>query len=195
MTTWPLANSRLVLIDIGSETAGAVSVEMCRDAGIPSSQVRWRVRSGRWQRLFPRVYAAFSGPVGVQTRQFAALLYAGGGAALSHRPAGALWRLCAEPDEVHVIVRHARQVDACPGLVVRRSRTITEAQVHPALRPRRTRVERTVIDLLADQPTADRALGSRRGRPSGGRHDRTTVARNRRRYPRSLAAAGVRRAS
>jgi hypothetical protein len=144
---------------LGADTAGVVNLEMCRAAGLPASRVRWLVESGRWQRLHPRVFATFSGPVDVPTRRYATLLYAGRGAALSHRSAGALWGLCAEPPVIHVVVPSCRKVDPQPGLVIHRSRTLSHAQVHPTLLSPRTRVERTVVDLLAEQPTADRALG------------------------------------
>jgi hypothetical protein len=91
--------------------------------------------------------------------QHAALLYAGNGAALSHESAGCCWRVCREPASIHVSVPYLRKVEDQPGLTMHRSRTLTEADIHPAFVPRRTHAERTVLDLLAGSPTADRALG------------------------------------
>jgi hypothetical protein len=45
-----------------------------------------------------------------------------------------------------------------PGLVTHRSRTIDEDDVHPHFSPRRTTIERTVLDLLADKKSATDAL-------------------------------------
>jgi hypothetical protein len=122
-------------------------------------RVGYLVESGRWQSPYPRVFATFSGPLPLLARQFAAVLYAGEGAALSHESAGAGFMLCREPDRIHVTVPYRREVIDQPGLRIHRSRTITPSDCHPALSPRRTRIERTVLDLLADLRTADAALG------------------------------------
>jgi hypothetical protein len=87
------------------------------------------------------------------------LLYGGEDAVLCHESAGALWRLCPAPPTIHVLVPYRRQVDAQPGLEVHRSRTFAPSDVHPALRPRRTTVERTVLDLLRYKKNADQAIG------------------------------------
>lgn len=144
---------------LGAETAGAVDIETCRAAGLTVAQTKWLVESGRWQSPFPRVYVTFSGPIPPVTMEHAALLYAGDGAALSHYSAACYWRLCSAPTGIHVSVRYSRDADDQLGLVVHRSRTLTEEDIHPSLRPRRTRIERTVLDLLADKRTADAALG------------------------------------
>jgi len=89
----------------------------------------------------------------------AALLYAGDDAALSHESAGALWRICPVPPKVHLLVPYRRQVDGQVALELHRSRTLEAHDVHAALVPRRTTIERTVVDLLANQKAADAALG------------------------------------
>jgi hypothetical protein len=147
------------LLDLGQATAGAVHLSDCRTAGMGEDRVRYLVESGRWQSPYPRVFATFSGPLPLLTRQFAALLYAGEGAALSHESAGASFGLCRDPDLIHVTVPYQREVTDQPGLRIHRSRTIMPSDCHPALSPRRTRIERTVLDLLADRRTADAALG------------------------------------
>jgi very-short-patch-repair endonuclease len=144
---------------LGSATAGAVSLAMCRAAGLSEDRVKWLIESGRWQSPLPRVYVAFSGPLPPSTMQHAVLLYAGPGAALSHQSAGFLWRLCQAPTSIHVSVPYLRKADPQAGLAIHRSRTLSDADVHPVFEPRRTHVERTVLNLLAGQPTADRALG------------------------------------
>jgi very-short-patch-repair endonuclease len=144
---------------LGADSAGAVEIGQCRAAGLSDEQVKWLVESGRWQSAFRGTYVAYSGPVNADTRQHAALLYGGEGAALSHESAGFLWRLCGSPSAVHLCVPYHRVVDPQPGLVVHRSRTLTDADVHPVFRPRRTRIERTVLDLLCGERSAEAALG------------------------------------
>jgi hypothetical protein len=146
-------------LTLGGGTAGAVEAAACRRAGLSADRLRWLVTTGRWQMPFPRVYVVFSGPIPSVTMQFAALFYAGVGAVLSHCSAGHCWRLCREPSAIHVTVRYDRRVNRQPGLVIHRSRTLSDDEVHAAFTPRRTTIERTVLDLLAGQVSADAALG------------------------------------
>jgi hypothetical protein len=145
-------------LNLGTATAGAVSVAECHAAGLNDRQLHWLVESGRWQTPFPRVYIGFSGPIPALTLQNAALLYAGAGSTMSYESAGHCWRLCRNPGLIHLTVSYTRQVDEQPGLVIHRSRTLSEADVHPVFTPRRTRIERTVLDLLASCETAGAAL-------------------------------------
>lgn len=146
-------------LTLGEDTAGAVQVDECHAAGINDRRLHWLVETGRWQSPFPRVYVVFSGPIPLLTMQHAALLYAGKGATLSHATAGHTWRLCREPAAIHLTVPYSREVDDQPSLAIHRSRTLTDDDVHPVFSPRRTHIERTVLDLLADKKTADAALG------------------------------------
>jgi very-short-patch-repair endonuclease len=147
------------LMNLAVETAGAIHVDACHAAGLSDRRLYELLRAGRWQSPFPRVYVTFSGPIPLLTLEHAALLYAGDGAALSRESAGCYWHLCRQPAVIHVTVPYLRDADDQPGLMIHRSRTLTEDDVHPVLTPRRTRVERTVLDLLADKHTADAALG------------------------------------
>lgn len=147
------------LLTLGSESAGAVSLYECRAVGLTYERIRWLVETGRWQSPLPRVYINFSGPVPLETMHYAALRYAGNGAALSHESAGALWRLCRTPPAIHLTVPYAREVDEQRGLMLHRSRTLNTSALHPALLPTRTTIERTVMDLLATKRNADAALG------------------------------------
>jgi hypothetical protein len=144
---------------LGNATAGAVDIESCRAMGISNDRLKWLLGSGRWQSPLPRVYVVFSGPLPILTMQYAALLYAGAGSTLSHESAGRYWRLCLEPPTIHLTLPYPRKVADQPGLVIHRSRTLTDDDVHPSFRPRRTLVERTVLDLLTDKKSADAALG------------------------------------
>jgi hypothetical protein len=138
---------------------GAVSLADCIAGGLTPRRANWLVKSGRWQSPFPRVYVTFSGPLPPETIHVAALLYAGEGAALSHESAGALWRLCPTPPKVHLVVPYHRQVAEQVALELHRSRTLGPEDIHPTLKPMRTRIERTVLDLLAEKQSADAALG------------------------------------
>jgi hypothetical protein len=141
------------------EAHGAASLDECLQGGLTPRQLHRLVTSGRWQSPFPRVYVTFSGPLPIDTIMRAALLYAGEGAAISHESAGAMWRLCPPPPKVHLVVPYRRQVDGQVSLELHRSRTLTADDIHPTFTPRRTTIERTVLDLLPTRRTADAALG------------------------------------
>ncbi|HVW80358.1 MAG TPA: hypothetical protein VHB69_05390 [Mycobacteriales bacterium] len=146
------------LLSLGAETAGIVDLHDCLNLGITDDKIRWLVRSGRWQRVYPRVFATFSGRLDANALSYAALLYAGPESALSHESAGAAHGLCARPVAVHVLVPYAHDVASRSGLVVHRSRTFRPADVEWT-RPAITTLERTVLDLLGGRRSADAALG------------------------------------
>lgn len=82
-----------------------------------------RVRAGEWQRVFHGVIALQSGAISWRQRARAGLLYAGTGAALSHRSAAYVREILPSPGpEIHVTVPHARTVCGQAGLVVHRRR-------------------------------------------------------------------------
>ncbi len=139
--------------------AGVVSRAQALSGGLTSAQVGHRVRSGRWQRLHPGVYATFSGPLGRRARSWAALLHAGEGAVLSHASAAVEQGLVDdEPQAVHVTVAAGRRVLARPGIVVHRSRRLVAA-AHPARSLPQTRVDDTVLDLVHASRSVDEVVG------------------------------------
>jgi hypothetical protein len=82
-----------------------------------------RGRAGDLQRVFHGVIALQSGPLTWRQRARGALLYAGAGAALSHRSAAYVREVLPSPGpDIHVVVPHRRTVARQPGLVVHRRR-------------------------------------------------------------------------
>jgi hypothetical protein len=128
-------------------------------AGLSRNAVRARVRTGRWQLLHRGVYATFSGQPNREAVLWAAVLYAGPGALLSHQTAAELAGLTDTPSElVHVTVPAERRVSRAPGLVIHISARASEAR-HPARLPPQTRVEETVLDLVDRAVGLDEAVG------------------------------------
>ena len=76
-------------------------VDQLMALGLSRSQARQKVVNGRWQLLLPGVYCTFTGPVDAMATIWAAVLYAGPGAAASHGTA--LW-LAGAVDERPVVV-------------------------------------------------------------------------------------------
>ena len=56
-------------------------------SGMSHSAIASKGKCGRWRQIYPGVYATFRGPVGRDAQLWAAVLYAGKGAHLSHETA------------------------------------------------------------------------------------------------------------
>jgi very-short-patch-repair endonuclease len=143
--------------ETAASQAGVLSGRQAMAGGLSRDGIRARLAAGKWQRPFPGVLATFSGPLDRPAQWWAALLVCGPDAVLSHETAACLAGLIPEPGgDVHISVPLSRRVASRPGVVVHRS---TYAQPHPALRPPRTRIDDTVIDLTQSGPTLDAAVG------------------------------------
>ncbi|MGH8824338.1 MAG: hypothetical protein ACRDVN_07675 [Jiangellaceae bacterium] len=135
--------------------AGVVSSRQLTGSGVSIELAKKRVRAGRWQRLHRGVFAVFSGPVNRQAQIWAALLRCGAGATVSHVTAAELEALCDRIDErVHVTIPARRRVRGrYEGIVVHHAHRLGQSR-HPTKRPRRTRIEATVLDLVDVSETA-----------------------------------------
>lgn len=144
------------VLALAADQAGAVSRSQLLQLGLSDDQVSHALSQARWTPSgLPGVYLTSSAGHGYTTRCWAALLYAGAGAVLSHATAAWWWELRDEPpDDVHVTVPVSRRVQRQTGLVVHYALHL-EATRHPTLVPPRTRIDDTVLDLV-DAP---------RGRP------------------------------
>jgi hypothetical protein len=123
--------------------------------GMTVEQVRNKLHSGRWQRLYAGVYATFSGVVPREARLWAAVLAAGPGATLSHQTAAALVGLN-DDGAIHVTVPRNRRVRPA-NVTVHISARIEQAR-HPTRTPPQTRIEETVLDLTQTARNLDSAL-------------------------------------
>ena len=138
---------------------GVLTRSQALAGGLTGAQIERRLRTGRWQRLFGRVYATFSGEPSRHSLLWAVVLRAGPGAVLSHQTAAELVGLTDRPSRpVHVTVPARRRVAPIPGAVVHLSSRVAQAR-HPTRRPPQTRVEETVLDLTQQARRLDEALG------------------------------------
>jgi hypothetical protein len=131
--------------------SGVISRRQLIELGLSPMQAKADINTGRWQRMLPGVYATFTGPIDTPARIWAAILYAGPGAAASHGTALWLWKLKDEPPSViDVVVPESRKVLPRIGLRVHRRRALdqdnAELLVHPSAQPPRLRVEEAVLD-------------------------------------------------
>jgi hypothetical protein len=148
-----------LLRDAAERQAGVVTFRQAASAGLEWSAVEWRLRSGRWQRMYRGVYATFSGELNRRAELWAALLYAGPGAMLSHQTAAELAHLIDAPSQmVHITVPAERRVARTPGIVIHVSVRASQ-MLHPARLPPQSRVEETVLDLVDQAGSLDDAIG------------------------------------
>jgi very-short-patch-repair endonuclease len=145
--------------EVSLAQGGLVTRAQALSAGMTRDAVKARLRSGRWRRLSPGVYATFTGNPAPSTRRWAAVLGAGEGAVLSHRSAAAEVGL-ADPgsDVIHITIPARRRLTPPPGVVVHRCARLAERR-HPTRMPPQTRVEDTVLDLAIESSTQDEAMG------------------------------------
>lgn len=115
----------------------------------------WRIESGRWQQPCRGVVVVHSGPLTTDQELWVACLWAGPGAALGGLTAARLWGLRgfdANADAIELVLPPGRERKlARPALrlIVRYSRHLTVADVHPGRHPPRTRAARSLVDAAA----------------------------------------------
>jgi very-short-patch-repair endonuclease len=147
-----------VLEEIRARQSDVVSRGQAIAGGMSAGAVRCRLASGAWQRLFPGVYATFSGPVPRSAWLWAAVLAGGRGAALSHSTAAELAGLADDPAQlIEVTVPVDRGPAPVPGIRWHRSTRIGRA-CHPTRLPPQTTIEQTVVDLTQDAADVERAV-------------------------------------
>jgi very-short-patch-repair endonuclease len=142
--------------------AGIVSRGQAMRAGFSRDQLAHRLDSGAWQRVRPSVYATFSGPLSREARLWAAVLWAGPGAIVSHETAAEVQGLIEQGKArvIHITVparRRPAQRRSVRGIVIHRSDQSRPDFVGPFKLPR-TRIEDTVLDLVAASPTFEQGF-------------------------------------
>jgi Transcriptional regulator, AbiEi antitoxin len=154
------AKSPAELRKTASRQAGIVTRKQAIKASMSARAIEWKVRTGEWQRVHAGVYATFTGALPRPAQLWAAVLYAGEGAMLSHESAGELQGLVVKPvAAIHVTVPTSRRVTAFPGLVIHLSDVPGRLARHPEGEPPTTLVADTVIDLAETCTSVDDVYG------------------------------------
>jgi len=127
---------------------GTFSRAQALAAGVTADVIAARVRRGTWRRVHSGVYTISTGDLGPTALRWAALLYAGRGAVLSHQTAARLHgiRLRGPADEIHVIIPAERRVTGTEGIRIHRSARSFAAAMREE-DPPRTLVSETLLDL------------------------------------------------
>src|SRR5215472_8397115 len=135
--------------------AGVVTRQQAIDSGLSVGAINSKVRFARWRSIYRGVYATFSGPIAREAQLWAAVLYAGKGAQLSHETAAELNRLSdRQSSSIHVSIPAARRVRPVKGIVIHRSSHIDGGARFPRGVIPHTLTEETIIDLVIGWVTA-----------------------------------------
>lgn len=139
---------------------GLASTAQALAHGFTIGTVRCQLAARRWRRVHHGVLATFTGPLTRPARLYAALLYAGWPAALSHRSAAEEWGLLRPEDDetVHVTVPYRCSARSTRSVSVHRSRAFELITVEGDP-PRIGRAE-TVLDVAAAACTPADATSS-----------------------------------
>src|SRR6266851_8391675 len=142
---------------IGNQN-GVISRKQALAAGLGPDVIVRLVGSGRLRPMWRGVYSVFNAQSTRGAELWAAVLHAGPGAVLSHQTAAEMQGLSDEPSSlIHVTIPEARRVEPVGGIVIHRSGRVQSAR-HPVLLPPRTRIEESVLDLVQQATTFDRAF-------------------------------------
>lgn len=151
------ASVKTVVMDLLGRQRGIITRAQALEHGVSPQVLRGRVERGDWQRLYPGVYAAFSGEVAWEQRAWAAVLVCGDGAALGFQAAAYAGGFRIRPPHVfEVLVPPGRKVARRPRLRVHR-----RVGLDQVIRgwPPRTIEAQTVLDLASRSRDATDVVG------------------------------------
>jgi hypothetical protein len=125
--------------------------------GATRAAIAWRLRVGRWERLYPSVYVLAGLPRAWRQDAIAACLHFGPGAAVAFRSAAVIRGLAASRDgTVMVLVSRSRNRRGTRGVSVRSSlQLIAEEDITTVDGIPVTSVPRTLLDLATGEPAEE----------------------------------------
>lgn len=129
-------------------------------SGMSPDAVKWAVRKGAWRAIYPGVYATSTGLASRRTQLWAALLYAGEGAILSHETAAELTGLADRQSRlINITIPAGRRVVAPRGLKIHLTRHVAPRWHFAQGIPPHTMIDDTIIDLANAAASLDDAVG------------------------------------
>jgi len=132
-----------------SRQHGVVSRAQVLDAGLTPDQIHNRVKSGAWERVLPNVYRFAASPPSDRQDVWAAWLWAGADAAVSHRSAAVLWGIDVAASPKPELVVSATRAPRHRAVQVHRTLLLPASDVRRIDGLRVTSPERTAIELAA----------------------------------------------
>ena len=146
-------------MEIASRQYGLISRLQALGCGLSVDAIKRRLRTERWVRVLPRVYAIAGSPDSWRRRLLAACLWAGEPAVVSHRGAARLWGL--EGFETPIVeLSTSKTLRSRQGIIVHKVAPFGGADVTVVERIPVTTPLRTVFDLcsVVDERRAEYAL-------------------------------------
>src|ERR1700733_12763579 len=126
---------------------GVITRRQAVQAGVSVDKIAWLLKRGDWRQVHRGVYVTFTGPVNRTALLWAAVLYAGRGAYLSHETAAEINGLSDDESPViSVTIPASRRISAPAGVIIHHSSRKAMTWRPPGIPPY-TVVEETVIDL------------------------------------------------
>jgi hypothetical protein len=149
---------RACISDLIDENNGVLSTRILLSR-ITRAEIRWHVSSGRWQQPCRGVVVTHSGELTDKQVLRVVLMHTGPQAVLAGLTAARLDgltgfgdRLPVREGPIYVVAPLGYARRSAPlelNVITRYSRHLTEADVHPAREPRRTRIARSLLDAAA----------------------------------------------
>lgn len=140
--------------------AGVLTRQQALRSGMPAGAVAWRLKRGTWRQVYRGVYVTFTGPLPRGAQLWAAVLYAGEGARLSHQTAAELLGLidrCASL--IHLTVPAGRRVAPPAGMIIHISSRAGLRWRFARGTPPHTLAEETIVDLVHAATDLDDVVG------------------------------------
>lgn len=148
------------LVELGRWQAGLVTRQQALRAGLTSNAITSKVVNNRWTLVHRGVYATFTGPLTRDALLWAAVLYAGPGARLSHETAAEVIRLAdRESPIIHVAIPGNRRVRAPRGVAIHLSSGGRVGWRFARGIPPHTFTEETLVDLANAATKLDDVIG------------------------------------
>jgi hypothetical protein len=139
--------------------SGVVTRQQALNSGLSTGAITSRLKYQKWRQIYWGVYVTFTGPVSREALLWAAVLYAGSGARLSHETAAELHGLAVPRTPlIHVAVPAARRVRPTRNIVIHGCASTGQPSFPPGVVPH-TLVEETIIDLVHAARDLDDACG------------------------------------
>jgi hypothetical protein len=130
------------------DQGGVITRRQAVQAGLTVDKITWLLKRGDWRQVHRGVYVTFTGPVSRSAQFWAAVLYAGPGAYLSHETAAEINGLSDDESRaINVTIPASRRISAPPGVVIHHSSRKAMTWRPPGMPPYAI-AEETVIDLV-----------------------------------------------
>jgi len=148
------------LQDLARSQACVVSRQQALQSGMPARAIDAQLKSGRWRALYRASYITHNGPIPRNAQLWAAVLYTGRGALLSHETAAEVIGLTDRQwPGIQISIPPERRVTPVEGVVIHSSSYNGSIWRPPPGVPPHTSEEDTVLDLVHAAANLDDVLG------------------------------------